>query len=383
MLSVAVVGANSLALSPILGNVAADLATTPVAVARANAAYGGATALSALCLGGLADRHGAHRILVWGLVGLAAAMLASAGATHWAWLAAAQAGAGLAAGVVLPATYGLATSVSPPGREAAVLGRVLTGWSVSMVIGVPVAAWVATFASWRASYGGLALLLAIAALGIARRAPAPRPKASPTGGFLQTLRSPGVAPLLMVCCLFMTAFYGVYSYLGDQVRRQLGLDAGQAGLVVLAYGVGFGLAMLGDRLVDRLGPGRLFPLVLLLLALVYAALAPASLGWVPILALTTLWGFLNHFGLNIMVLRLAAAAGERRASALALNSAVTYAGALVGAGMFGMLYERFGFGALSATAAACLAVAVPLAVTGRRRMGGEDHAPLSASVTVP
>ncbi len=53
MLGVAVVGSNSLALSPILSDVAADLRASPVEVARANAAYGGATALAALTLGGL------------------------------------------------------------------------------------------------------------------------------------------------------------------------------------------------------------------------------------------------------------------------------------------------------------------------------------------
>ena len=80
MLGVAVVGSNSLALSPILNDVAADLAATPIAVARANAAYGGATALSALCLGPAVDRLGPGPILVRGLVVLAAAMLASAAA---------------------------------------------------------------------------------------------------------------------------------------------------------------------------------------------------------------------------------------------------------------------------------------------------------------
>ena len=64
ILGIAVIGSNSLALSPVLTDVAHSLSATPVQVARANAAYGGATALSALLLGPVVDRVGARRILV-------------------------------------------------------------------------------------------------------------------------------------------------------------------------------------------------------------------------------------------------------------------------------------------------------------------------------
>ncbi len=50
LLAVAAVGSNSLALSPILSDVARDLAATPGEIGRAGAAYGAATALSALPL---------------------------------------------------------------------------------------------------------------------------------------------------------------------------------------------------------------------------------------------------------------------------------------------------------------------------------------------
>ena len=43
-------GANALALSPLLGDVAAALAVPPTTIARAATAYGGATALAALLL---------------------------------------------------------------------------------------------------------------------------------------------------------------------------------------------------------------------------------------------------------------------------------------------------------------------------------------------
>lgn len=370
MLSVAIVGSNSLALSPILADVARDLGSNAVEVARASVAYGGATALSALLLGGLIDRHGPRPVLAGALGALSLAMLASAAALHWAWLAAAQGAAGVAAGLVLPATYALATSSAPQGRGAQVLGRVLTGWSLSLVAGVPLSAFIAGALSWRASYGLLAFLLAGAALALSgsRDATGRTGEAcSESGSPLAAWHLPGVAPLLATCFLFMTGFYGAYAYLGDAVRRGLGLTAVEAGSIVLAYGVGFGFASLGDRFIDRVGIKRLFPAVLGGVAVVYGLMIVAIESLAGITAVAALWGVLNHFGLNMLVLQLGRAGTSHKGSVLALNSAVTYLGALVGAGLFGPLYESFGFGSVAGLAGACTGGAALIAALSASR----------------
>lgn len=362
VLGIAVIGSNSLALSPVLTDVAHSLSATPVQVARANAAYGGATALSALLLGPAVDRVGARRILVVGFAVMTLAMLASATATGWAMLAAAQGLAGLAAGVVLPAIYAYATAAALPGQEAETMGRVLAGWSISVIAGVPLSALIAGTAGWRASYVLLAVLLAAVSAGfLCESSAATRTSA----GDMSLLRTPGVPSLLFVCFAYMTAFYGMYAYLGDHLRQVLGVSSVTAGLVVLAYGVGFGLAGFGDRMVDRLGPQHLLPMTLGTLSLVYGLMIPAASSLVALGALAFCWGFANHFGLNIIVLLLGRASDARRGAVLALNSAVSYAGALVGAGLFGAVYERGGFIPVAALAAGCLAGALAVAVTTR------------------
>lgn len=367
VLGIAVVGSNSLALSPILTDVAYSLSATPVQVARANAAYGGATAASALLLGVAVDRFGPRRILAAGFAVMTLAMLSSAAATSWAVLAAAQGLAGLAAGVVLPATYAFATVAAPPGREAETMGRVLAGWSISVIAGVPLSAFIAGTAGWRASYVLLAVLLAAVCAGFLRLREPSAAARTGTGdmSLLPALRTPGVPALLVVCFAYMTAFYGVYAYLGDHLRQALGVSSGTAGLVVLAYGVGFGLAGFGDRVVDRMGPQRLFPTTLAALALVYGLMIPAASSLLALAALAFCWGLANHFGLNIIVLLLGRANEARRGAVLALNSAVSYAGALVGAGLFGAVYEQGGFLPAAALAAGCLAGALAVAVTAR------------------
>jgi len=294
-------------------------------------------------------------------------MLASAAAASWAMLAAAQGLTGLAAGIVLPATYAHATIAAPPGREAETMGRVLAGWSISVIAGVPLSAFIAGTAGWRASYVLLGVLLAAVSAGFLRlREPSAATRTSAGGmSLLPALRTPGVPALLVVCFAYMTAFYGVYAYLGDHLRQMLGVSSGIAGLVVLAYGIGFGLAGVGDHMVDRVGPLRLLPMTLGALLLVYGLMIQAASSLLALVALAFCWGLANHFGLNIIVLLLGRANEERRGAVLALNSAVSYAGALVGAGLFGAVYERGGFLSVAALAAGCLAGALAVAVTAR------------------
>ena len=180
LLGIAVTGSNSLVLSPILADVALGLGTTPVAVSRALAAYGGATALSAFLLAPRIDRVGPRRALTAGMAALTAATLLSAAATHWVMLVLAQIVAGIGAGVVLPSIYALATTIAPKGSESAVLGRVLTGWSVSLVVGVPASALIADLAGWRASFLALAVLAAASLMGTVRL-PAGRPATADPG----------------------------------------------------------------------------------------------------------------------------------------------------------------------------------------------------------
>ncbi|HYE01495.1 MAG TPA: MFS transporter [Alphaproteobacteria bacterium] len=380
MAAVAAVGSNALALSPILGDVAADLGATPAAVARAAAAYGAATALSALLLSPRVDRFGPARALRRAMAVLALAMLGAMLAPHWIALAGAQALAGLAAGVALPAAYALATALAPPGEGARLLGRVLFGWSVSLVAAIPLLAALAQAAGWRACFLLLAAIAAAVGLGARALPAAGRAEAAAApGGPLAPLRIPTVPTLLGVCLLFMTAFYGVYAFFGEHVRAAHGGGAGAAGLAVLAYGIGFGVAGLGDGLVDRLGPRRVLPAALLAVAAVYAAM-PAVAAYPGLVALAAAWGFGNHFGLNILVLLLSSARPAARGAVLGLNAAVTYLGALLGAAGLGEVYARAGFAAVAAAAALLLALAAGLAAlpSARGRPAAEAAAPRRA-----
>lgn len=122
MLEGVTIGSNPPALSPILADMARSLETAPTITGRAMSAHGAATALSALFLSATIDRSGARRVPIAGGRAMAAALAASAQARRRG---------------------------RPAGMGPRLLGRVLNGWALSLVAGIPAAAFLAEIADGR------------------------------------------------------------------------------------------------------------------------------------------------------------------------------------------------------------------------------------------
>ncbi|SDW44664.1 MFS transporter [Roseicitreum antarcticum] len=354
--AVLLVGSNAFVLSPILRDVAESLVTQPFRIAWAISVFGAATAVSALTLAGLIDRRPAGRVLGGAALLLALAQVSSGLSQNWLWLCASQAVAGVAVGILLPGTYATAVATAPPGGDAARLGVVLTGWALSLVLAVPLAAVVTQHVGWRMVYAllaGLSVLGSIALFLALRGAQGEAPTPTPPW---RAVRLPGVAVLLGVMFAYMTAFYGSFAFFGEGVRNAFGLSTQGTGLFVLAYGAGFGLAGLGLGFVaPRITRGYLL-LVLCGIAVSYAGWRFAlSAPWLAIMA-AVVWGMLNQLGLNALMVTLSMRATRARGAVMGLNSAVTYSAVFAGPMVMGPVYAGWGFATVSALAAAFVVV---------------------------
>lgn len=354
------IGANSFVLSPILGDVAVSLHTGPVAVTRAISAFGAAAAFSAFFLSGLIDRYGTRLVLVFATMAMVVSFAGSAFSRNWQTLVLFQAIAGFSTGVLLPAIYAEAVRIAPEGQGARTLGTVLAGWSIAMVAGVPISAILSDFLSWRIAYMVLAVLaiLLVLAFSLFRNdRPLARPVLASRGS---VLRVPYVKSLLFTCFFFMTAFYGTYALLGHHIREVQGINASLASTAVISYGLGFGFGGMVARYVDRLGPGKVFPFLLTGSMLLYLSLIAATATlWMTLIAVFLL-GFTNHFGLNLLVLRLAGRSPEARGTLIGLNTTATYLAVFFGPLLMSAIYERLSFTAV------CLCAGVLLFVCAAR-----------------
>ncbi|MEP4527025.1 MAG: MFS transporter [Paracoccaceae bacterium] len=358
------VGANAFVLSPILTNVAQSLDTNPTRIAWALSAFGAGTVISALTLASLIDRLPVGSVLGGAALVLAVAQ-ASSGLSHgWLWLCLSQALAGAATGVLLPGAYATTAATAPEGRAAARLGVVLTGWALSLVLAVPSAAFVADRFGWQAVYWLLSGLSVGTALGLMMALRGVRGGTAVRVSPWRALRLKGVAPVLAIMFTYMTAFYGSFAFYGDGVRQAFDVSAQGAGMFVLAYGLGFGVAGMGLGIISP----RISRAYILL---VLAAIATSYAGWD--LALTTptaafvaavIWGGLNQLGLNALVVTLNQRAQDARGAVMGLNSAVTYSAVFAGPLVMGPINAGCGFPGAAAVAA--IFVLVGLGITWRR-----------------
>jgi predicted MFS family arabinose efflux permease len=361
---VAVIGSNSLGLGPIAPEVARSLGSTVPTVMMAAAAFGLGTAASALFLARHIDRIGARRMLQLALTLLAAALACSALSPIVAVLIGCQLVAGIASGIALPAIYSSAAAVAPPGRESRTIGVVLTGWTLSMVVGVALSAVLADLVHWRAVFAAVAVLAlaAVAMLSLSNYREVLATESAPLP--LEALQIKGIKPLLIACGAFMAAFYGIYGYLGDYLHHGLGQPVSANGFAALVYGMGFGAATLLDNVVDRLRAQRVMPAAFLATGCVYVSMALLGGSFTAVLIAVFLWGLANHFGLNVLIMRLSAIDPARRGTIMGLNSAVTYLAGFVGTAAFAPLHTEFGFAFSTFVAAGLMLVAV-LAASSR------------------
>ncbi|WP_432778565.1 MFS transporter [Burkholderia gladioli pv. alliicola] len=350
--SVAVIGSNSLVLGPIAPLIALSLGSSVPNVMMAMAAFGLGAAASALFLSHYIDRLGPARVLRIAMGLLPLALLLSAAAPFVSVLVLAQLLAGVASGLALPAIYTSAAVIAPPGLESKTVGVVLAGWTLSMVAGVSVSAMVADLLDWRAVYGAVATLAAIAIvslsrmkdLGVREKVAAPVP--------LSALKLAGIKPLLVSCGAFMAGFYGVYAFLGDYLRNGLGEPLSANGLLAMFYGVGFGGAVLFERLVSKAAARSALPVALALVALIYLLLAVGGSTLLSVLILMLLLGLANHYGVNLFIVRLTAIDPTKRGAIMGLYSAVTNLAVFAGTSSFGQIYSAGGFVTIAYTAMA-------------------------------
>ena len=364
--AIGVIGANSLVLPPIAPAVAADLSTEVSLILRAAAAFGAGTALSALVLAPRADVVGADKALRWACALLIVALILSACAPSVGLLILGQAMAGLGAGMALPSIYSLAAQLAPKGREKQTIGSVLTGWTLSLIGGVTLAAVIADHLGWRAVYGIMCLMtLAIWILLGRCQMAAERHSTGATSPFA-ALRVPGLGRGLWANAMLMLAFNGAYIYLGAHVVEHMHRSTSSAGMITMFYGAGFGLAVFFNKYLEMLSIRQVGVFAFGGLTLVYTAMDLASLTYAVFLPIAFVWGIFQHFALNMVVDRLTSLDPRQRGAIMGLNSAVTYLTVMGGAVFYKIPYDAGGLSYCLALSALFAAIAATEALLPNR-----------------
>lgn len=372
---VTVIGAQAMVPSVLVADVAETIGLSVAATGSIFAAYGLALASCTLATALRPRRRSPRSRLFTGLLTLAVALIVIALSSNGEVLTLGVVSAGLGAGLALPAAYGLVPVVVEPEYVAVATGRVLMGWALALVLGVPVAGVVAVTLTWRGSFLVLAAASIIAA-GCCRALPTAgaalttssasgsdaaragledalrADSESPPDSIRAVLRSKGSVGILIAVAAFMGAFYGTFAFAATAARAELQEGPLLASGITLAFGLGFSGASAIQPYVVRFERVAL-PVLFAVLVVLYAVLPIASESVLMILSVAALWGFVNENTLTALVSHLAR--GPAPQAALSLYNTVTYLAAAAGIATAGVLTSNGGFTSVGlAAAATCL-----------------------------
>ena len=273
--------------APFLLDMARDLGTSLPLVANLMAMTSVAWGVTSLLAGAGSDRWGRRPFLIGGPVALGLCLVGVAlsgsflGVALWSTLAGGCAGA--FTGVIMAE----ASSRTVDRQRGRALGWVMAGQSLTLLVGVPLAAWIGAFIGWRGVNVCVAAVAVVAALGLLattlRPAPGEAGRSGGRGGGGRQgagWRAAMSGPVLRLLTMGVAEriCYGLVAvYFATFLQATYGLSLAQvaAPLAIFALGNILG-TVLGGQMADRL-PDRLLTFAGAMLG--SAVVALALFGW--------------------------------------------------------------------------------------------------------
>jgi predicted MFS family arabinose efflux permease len=267
------------------------------------------------------------------------------------------------AAVFTPQAAAAVGHMAQPAQRAQAIMFIYLGWSVASVFGMPMNAWVGETFGWRAAFGMIALLSAVAAAWTFAALPdGVKPAALTARAWKDVLTHPLLMAMVLVTALQSAGQFTLFSYLAPYYRQVLDATPTQSSLLFGWFGV-FGLIgnVLLTRHIGRFGAARAVGFTIAMMAL-SLLLWPMAVSVVATALVLVPWA-LGCFATNsAQQARLGHAAPALAPALMALNTSAIYLGQSAGAAGGGWLIAHGGFAPLHWVGLGWLAAAIALSL---------------------
>ncbi len=368
------VGTEGFMIAGLLPKIGSDLGVSVAAAGDLVMVFGVTYAIGSPVVAVLTGSIERKRLVLAAIAAFAVANLLAAWLPGFTSLLIARALLALTAAAFMPAATAYAATTAAPERRGRAISLVYTGFTLALVIGVPLGTLVGNALGWRATFEGIAVLAVLAWIGLAV-ALRPLSGTTPVGlrARLAAASIPGVPSTLLLTVLALAGAFSIYTYFAPFVQAALGFGGNGVALFLLLFGVAafFG-NLAGGYVADRVPAWKALRVTLSVLALAFVALALvpqlAEPVRVPLAAVAVaLWGMFGWGTMPIQQVRLAKAAPTLITITLSLNSSAIYLGAALGATLGGLVLSHVGPAAVAWVAAACDIAGLAAVVYSLRR----------------
>jgi MFS transporter, DHA1 family, inner membrane transport protein len=341
-------GMGSLAVIALVPPMAADLGTSPAAIANLLTVFALTFAFAAPLSQVLLGQFARRTLLLGGLVLMSLASIAGAFAGSYAVLVATRLLMGLGAATVGPMALAVAAGLTSPEQQGRALAVAFGGMMLATVLGIPLSAWLGGLVGWRAVLLGIGLVGLGAAVAVFRRVHDTHAGGRVSLGTLFAVlarRRPGLS--VATTLLQMAAQFATYALLLPYLTDRAGVAASWGAVAFFMFGVGGIVGNLAaGRLADRIGADRTVAFSLGGVALTLLGLSVAPPGVVPTFTLLAVWAVTGVMFQAPQQKRLVTIDPAARGLLLSLNSSALYLGMSLGAFLSGVVLRSLGAGAL-------------------------------------
>jgi MFS transporter, DHA1 family, inner membrane transport protein len=271
-----------------------------------------------------------------------------------------------AGGAFLGAVFACVSDHVPAKLRGRALGWVITGQSISMVIGVPLLAYISSFAGWRGAFRVHAGMAIVSLLSIIWFVPPDAKQQQIIGrerASFKSIANPKLLVLLGAGTMERICFAAIAIYLATFFQQTYALSFAKLAWVLMLAAIGNLLGnLLGGQLADRFSRRMLLFAVSLILT---GTLVIPLLAWPGALATSVILGFgysfCNALGRPSFVAALSEVPSEVRGAVLGFNITMASIGWLIAASGGAQILLFFGFVGLGIFAAAAALGGVALA----------------------
>ncbi|MEJ0017797.1 MAG: MFS transporter [Acetobacteraceae bacterium] len=364
--------------APFLIDMSRDLLVSVPLVANLIAITSIAWGITSLFAGAGSDRWGTRPFLLGGPLALALATLGVATAGSFLGVAVWATIAGGCCGLFSGTVFAEVSSRVLPSQQGRALGWVMSGQSLTLLIGVPLAAWLGSWIGWRGvslCIAGLALVTALGLLATTATTARARAEAAArrrVPSLRAALSRPVMRLLIMgvaerICYGLVAVYYATFL----QSTYGLSLEAVALPLAVFAIGNILG-TLLGGQLADRL-PDRLaiFAAAMLTSALAALALFRWQADMPTSVALGFTYVFCNAIARPSLMASLGDVPDHVRGTVMGLNVTSNSVGWLGAAALGGWMIGSHGFAGFGPLAAGVAMLGGGVALLGRLRSGAQ------------
>ncbi|MBJ8031283.1 MFS transporter [Bacillus cereus group sp. N21] len=358
ILGIFLAGSEELVVSPLLPDLSSSFNSTIDVVALSVSIYGISIIFGAALLTPIGDRFSRRINMVIGIIIFILGTTLCIFAPSLIIFFIGRALCGLASGAFIPTAYAFVADQIPYKHRSKVMGLIVSSWSLSLILGVPLGSFIGQWLNWRWTFAIFSFVgifvLALIVMDIFRhlewrKLPSTnfKQKGSLIHSYYTAFTSPNVPVLIIITFCNMIGFYGMYTYLGSYLRSVFPSGTSVAGSLIIVYGLGFATSCITGKYADKIGKEISLTGTLTLLTVILGFLPYTTNFIIPLIFFLFIWGMMQSLTVTLLSTILSECSSTYRGRILAIYSLATNLAVTLGSALMGPIYSNYGYGKVS------------------------------------